>query len=120
MRAIWSEDEVSLDREDALVAELMRESRPVAGVGVRGVYLLFDGEELVYVGEGQNVFLRVGEATRRKMSFTHWNYLPVDTKGECLALEHALCERFRPRYNRRYRRSAPDSTPSPPEPLLGR
>ena len=32
---------------------------------VSGVYFLFDGDELVYIGQGWNCLLRVAEHTRK-------------------------------------------------------
>ncbi len=49
-----------------------------------GVYFLFQGEDLVYIGEGWNCFLRVAEHTRKDSDrvFTHWNFVPVESKEE--------------------------------------
>ena len=67
-----------------------------------GVYFLFDGEELVYIGEGWNCFLRVAEHTRKDSDreFTHWNYVPVGSKEERKSLELALRKQYKPKFNK--------------------
>jgi len=70
---------------------------------VAGVYFLFDGEELVYVGEGWNCLLRVAEHTRKESEkrFTHWAFLPIDSPTERKALERELRSRYATRFNKR-------------------
>jgi excinuclease UvrABC nuclease subunit len=67
-----------------------------------GVYFLFHGEELVYIGEGWNCFLRVAEHTRKDSDrvFTHWNFVPVESKDERKALERALRNQYKPKFNK--------------------
>lgn len=67
-----------------------------------GVYFLFDGEELVYIGESWNCFLRVAEHTRKDSDrvFTHWNYVPVSSKEKRRALELELRKQHKPKFNR--------------------
>lgn len=69
-----------------------------------GVYLLFDGEELVYVGRGWNCLLRVAEHTRKdsNKSFTSWNYIPVENEQEYRALERTLIHKYKPRFNKTF------------------
>jgi hypothetical protein len=43
------------------IEELYQTSVPLSGT-CSGVYFLFHGKELVYVGQGWNCFLRVAEA----------------------------------------------------------
>jgi excinuclease UvrABC nuclease subunit len=67
-----------------------------------GVYFLFQGEELVYVGEGWNCFLRVAEHTRKDSDrvFTHWNFIPAESKEERKAIERALRRQYKPKFNK--------------------
>lgn len=67
-----------------------------------GVYFLFYGEELVYIGEGWNCFLRVAEHTRKDSDrvFTHWNFVPVESREARKALELALRRRYKPKFNK--------------------
>ena len=69
---------------------------------VSGVYFLFHGEELVYIGEGWNCFLRVAEHTRKDSDrvFTHWNFIPVESREERKALERALRRQYKPKFNK--------------------
>jgi excinuclease UvrABC nuclease subunit len=78
-----------------------RDASPLTG-NVSGVYFLFDGEELVYVGEGWNCLLRVAEHTRKESDkrFTHWAFLAVESSTERKALERALRSHYSPRLNR--------------------
>ena len=77
----------------------------IAALGVcSGVYFLWDKEELVYVGQGWNCFLRVAEHTRKekhnRVTFTSWDFIPVDDKRERKALERELIAQFKPTHNR--------------------
>jgi len=67
-----------------------------------GVYFLFQGDQLVYIGEGWNCFLRVAEHTRKDSDrvFTHWSFLPVEDKGQRRDLERKLRAKYKPRFNR--------------------
>lgn len=63
-----------------------------------GVYFLFQGEELVYVGEGWYCFLRVAEHTRKDSErvFTHWNFVSIEGKEERKAVKRELRSNHRP------------------------
>jgi len=69
-----------------------------------GVYFLFDGNELVYIGKGWNCFLRVAEHTRKDSNkiFTSWNYVHIDDKNEYGMLERELIKSYKPRYNKNH------------------
>lgn len=70
-----------------------------------GIYFLFDGEELVYIGKGWNCFLRVAEATRKESSkvFTSWEYIRIEEAAEYSALEKELIKKYAPKYNKAYK-----------------
>lgn len=83
------------------IEELCNESKRLQGA-CAGVYFLYLGEELVYVGEGWNCLLRVAEHTRRdaNKAFDRWNFIPVDGRQERKTLERSLRRQHRPRYNK--------------------
>lgn len=84
------------------IEELKNGSIPVSGV-CSGVYFLFDNNELVYIGEGWNCFLRVAELTRKESEkkFTSWSFLPILDEQERKAHERTLRAEFKPMYNKR-------------------
>ncbi len=70
-----------------------------------GIYFLFDGEELVYIGKGWNCFLGVGEATRKESDkeFTSWGFIPIDDVVEYKALAKELIKKHAPKYNKTHK-----------------
>ena len=80
---------------------LRTNSIPRAG-NVSGVYFLFDGDELVYVGQGWNCLLRVAEHTRKDSDkvFTHWNFVEIQSESERKDMERALRKSHSSKYNR--------------------
>jgi excinuclease UvrABC nuclease subunit len=84
------------------VDDLRRNAIPLKGAN-SGIYVLFENDELVYVGEGWNCLLRVAEHTRKDSTkvFTSWNFVAVSDETERKALELELRIKFRPKYNRR-------------------
>ncbi len=69
---------------------------------ISGVFFLFQHEELVYVGQSWNCFLRVVEHTREQSTriFTHWAYVPIESESERKALEKELRRQYAPKYQR--------------------
>ncbi len=69
---------------------------------VSGVYFLYSGEELVYIGQGWNCLLRVAEHTRKESAkvFTHWTFVPVPDEAARKELERQLRSRYAPRCNK--------------------
>ncbi len=67
-----------------------------------GIYFLFDGQELVYVGKGWNCLLRVAEHTRKDSDkkFTSWNYMYIENDRECNELERELIRTYKPKFNK--------------------
>ncbi len=80
----------------------LRADAALLGGHVSGVYFLYDGVELVYIGQGWNCFLRVAEHTRKDSDkrFTHWTFLPVESETERRALERQLTRLHSPRHNK--------------------
>jgi len=67
------------------------------------VYFLFHENELVYIGEGWNCFLRVAEHRRKESEkvFTSWNFMLIEDERERKALERVLRDKLKPKYNKR-------------------
>ncbi len=86
------------------IQKLLETSNELEG-NCSGVYFLFDGKELVYIGKGWNCFLRIAEHTRKDSDkiFTSWNYIHIKDKTEYNALERKLINKFSPKYNRNNR-----------------
>lgn len=65
-----------------------------------GVYFLYDGDELVYIGESDNVFRRIGQhIAQNTKSFTRFEvYATKDRKR----LEGFLIRALKPKYNVSY------------------
>lgn len=70
---------------------------------VSGVYFLFDKDEVVYIGQGWNCFLRVAEHTRKdaNKTFTHWWFIDIQSEVERKVVEKELIRKYQPRFNRR-------------------
>lgn len=65
---------------------------------VAGVYLLYDHEELVYVGQSHNIIQRVGAHSYKK-EFTHFVVLQPKDPEDRFALESFLIKTLQPKYN---------------------
>ena len=79
---------------------------------VSGVYLLYQNDDVVYVGQGWNCLLRVAEHTRKEsvIEFTSWRYIPIEGDQRRRAEEKKLIEKYQPRYNRQHRRAKQPAT----------
>ncbi len=82
---------------------LHRSSKPLVG-NVSGLYFLFNGPELVYIGKGWNCLLRIAEHTRKNSdkNFTSWEFVPIADEAEYSRLERELIQQHSPRYNKTY------------------
>jgi len=80
----------------------LRSSSKLLEGNCSGVYFLFYGDDLVYIGKGWNCLLRVAEHTRKESDkvFTSWNYIPIENKDEYNALEKELIKIYQPKYNK--------------------
>lgn len=67
-----------------------------------GVYFLYDGENLVYIGQSWNCFLGVAENTRKESSkvFTRWSFVHVESEDERKHLVRELKKRYPTIYNK--------------------
>ena len=65
---------------------------------VRGIYFLFDGSNLVYIGQSENIFKRVPIHLETK-KFDNWNYIEfVEDDLDILEAEFIL--KYQPKYNK--------------------
>ncbi len=65
-----------------------------------GVYYLYLGEEIIYIGQSRNVFHRVGEhGVPNGIRFDSWEYIPTQV-DDLIALESTEILRHRPKLNR--------------------
>lgn len=85
---------------DVDINELKNTSKKLQG-NCSGIYFLFDGDELVYIGKGWNCLLRIAEHTRKDSNkkFTSWEYLHIEDKTEYSRLEKKLIKLYSPKYN---------------------
>jgi excinuclease UvrABC nuclease subunit len=64
------------------------------------VYFLFDGDELVYIGESRDVFFRVRtHFLDPDKTFDRWTFIEADECERKIA-EKKLIRRYKPKYNR--------------------
>ena len=86
------------------IEELLKTSKKLEG-NYSGIYFLFEGDELVYIGKGWNCLLRVAEHTRKDSDkkFTSWNYISVDDINEYNRIERELIKKYNPKYNKTFK-----------------
>ena len=65
-----------------------------------GVYFLFKGDEIVYIGKSINIIGRVMSHTKDK-DFDTWCYIPID-ELEQGPIEEMAIQRYKPKYNKQY------------------
>lgn len=67
-----------------------------------GVYFMYQGNDLVYIGQGWNYLLRVAEHTRKDSDkeFTHWSFSPVQDEAQRKELERELRAKHTTEFNR--------------------
>lgn len=82
-----------------ILEELKRLERNALKGVCSGIYLLFNNDELVYVGQSWNCFLGVAEQTRRDKIFTSWNFTHIEGETQRRDLKRQLIEKYRPKYN---------------------
>lgn len=64
-----------------------------------GVYILFDGEEVAYVGKSMNVFSRIASHQEKGRRFTHYSVVPC-LREELDGLEQKYITKLKPTQNR--------------------
>ncbi len=62
-----------------------------------GVYFLFEGDEIIYIGQSHNIFRRLEEHQKR-FFFSHFSYI-LTTEEDLIQLEVSYLNVFRPRLN---------------------
>jgi excinuclease UvrABC nuclease subunit len=80
---------------DALRAQAMEDSFPI----ISAVYFLFAGDELVYIGQSLDVYMRVRHHyTAKDKEFDKWTFIEVRLH-RLLSTERRLIQQFNPKYN---------------------
>jgi len=88
----------SIPLDPVLLVELLRKTRKPVEPPEAGVYLLFDNEEIVYVGRSVHVRERV-EAHHSTKKFNAYAMVPVPELDQTW-VEKALIQALKPRYNK--------------------
>jgi hypothetical protein len=75
---------------------------------IAGVYFLFDGKDIVYVGQSADIFRRIyehssGRAKGEKKKFDTWESIEISDEAERFRAEHLLILALRPKYNIDYK-----------------
>lgn len=67
-----------------------------------GIYFLYQGKTLVYVGESDNIWTRICDHVRSGLNFTAWSYREVSEVNMRRQEERDVIQKLRPVYNARY------------------
>lgn len=67
-----------------------------------GVYFLFKGDELEYIGQSINVFRRLNDHLKDKV-FDNYSFVCCDSKYDAEKLEKQLIEKYKPRLNIKFK-----------------
>lgn len=91
-----------------LLAKMIKETESISGaycgrkfpVAMSGVYVLFDKDEIVYVGESRHVLRRIGEHLRgaNKKKYDSFMIFPCNEEDRKYG-EQFLIDTFQPKYN---------------------
>lgn len=65
-----------------------------------GLYLLYAGAELVYVGQSSNIGVRIVEHQRSDKAFNTFRFYPMPDLSSRLRAEGILILKYLPKYNR--------------------
>ena len=65
----------------------------------RGIYFLFDKDEIVYIGQSNFIEKRIFEHTNDK-SFTSWNFIEFNSNEDLNDLEADYILKHKPKYNK--------------------
>lgn len=71
---------------------------------IAGIYFLFDGQEIVYVGQSSDIFRRIyehssGRSKGKNKKFDTWEYFEINEESERLRTENLLISALKPKYN---------------------
>lgn len=82
---------------------LLANARVIELQTISGVYFLFRGDEIVYIGQSYDVYSRViDHKSDPSKHFDKWAYIEVD-ETERLEIERRYIEMFQPQYNQTHR-----------------
>jgi excinuclease UvrABC nuclease subunit len=73
---------------------------PIEDAFVNGIYFLFDKEELVYVGQSNNVNSRIRQHCG-KVDFDSFGYIMVPIDKELRNLEAYFIHKYKPKHNKK-------------------
>ena len=65
----------------------------------KGIYFLFDKDEIVYIGQSNFIEKRIFEHTNDK-SFTSWNFIEFNSNEDLNDLEADYILKHKPKYNK--------------------
>lgn len=94
----WTPPSVSL----LSIAEIERLPTPTERLTASGIYFLWRGDDLIYIGSSENVHQRItGHINTGESEFTAATFLAVPSPWH-LALEALYIRKFRPRLNKQF------------------
>ncbi len=70
---------------------------------ISGIYFLFDGNVLNYIGQSANVYIRIERHRNSSIKFDHWRFIPAAIK-DLDYLEAAYIRAHKPPFNVGFRR----------------
>lgn len=76
-----------------------------------GVYILYNGEEITYVGKSMNVLVRLASHASKGRAFTAYSVIPC-LPDDLDAVETELINRLKPPQNKTHRAFRPSLNPS--------
>jgi hypothetical protein len=90
----------AMSREEALINQRCRQAEGSRSwpVHMAGIYLLWKGPDLIYVGHSNDVLTRVVSHVKNKKDFDHWSFKPCLAE-EMLSVERQWIEKYQPRLN---------------------
>lgn len=73
-------------------------------VFLKGVYFLYDGDKIVYIGKSGDIYRRIyehssGRAKGEKKKFDSWRYIPIEDEFGRSQFEEICIRMFNPKYN---------------------
>lgn len=67
---------------------------------LQGLYFLFNNNEIVYIGKSENILKRIKDHRRKKI-FTHYTYIPIDSRVELSIFEFYYINKYKPVLNKK-------------------
>lgn len=71
---------------------------------IQGVYVLYDKDEIVYVGKSKNIINRISShLSRHEIQFDSFDWIECEDEMDCHFLEASLIRTGRTKYNDRHK-----------------